>query len=81
MQKIELICSLSSIQNIGGETIKNDYLYEYLGEKNFDVNLLNFENYRDNKFILLLKCIYSIINPFSKKIIFFACSFKSQAKM
>lgn len=69
MPKIELICSLSNIKNIGGETIKNDYLYEYLRERNFDINLLDFEKYKNNKFILLVKCIYSIINPFSKKII------------
>ena len=69
MKRIEFICSLSKKNNIGGETIKNDYLYEYLRERNFDINLLDFENHKKNKFILLLKCTYSIINPFSKKII------------
>lgn len=69
MKKIELICSLTKEGNIGGETIKNEYLYEYLKDNNINIKLLDFEKYKKIKIILVIKCILSIINPFSRKII------------
>ena len=77
-ENIEFICSLPDVGFIGGETKKNQYLLNFL-KKNSNPTILDVVHYtqkisRSNfkilfKIFLLLKCIKSIISPFSKKII------------
>lgn len=69
MKKLEFICSLSDNKNFGGETIKNDYILEYLNEKKIKVKVLDFEKYKKNKILIFIKCLFSIISPFSDKIL------------
>lgn len=67
MRKIEYICGLPG--PLGGETLKNKVIYEYLKKEKVEFNILDFERYKQNIIILLLKCIWSIINPFTKSIL------------
>lgn len=77
MKKLEFICSLPSKNNLGGETLKNKILYEYLKEQKIKFNLVDFEKYKKNKITILFKCIFSIINPFTNKILISKASFSS----
>lgn len=77
MRKIEFICSLSNGNNLGGETLKNEILYKYFRRKAVNFNLLDFEKYKNNKIIILIKCIISIINPFTDKILLSKASLSS----
>lgn len=74
-KKVEFICSLASMGVIGGETIKNEAIYNYLIDKGIKVNLLDFESLKDKKIILLLKILFSLLNPFTKKIIISKASY------
>lgn len=69
MKKLEFICSLPYKNNIGGETLKNKILYEYLEESNIKFKLLDFEKYKQSKLKILFKCVVTIVNPFSNKIL------------
>ncbi len=69
MERLEFICSLSNDKNFGGETIKNDFILEYLNENRIKVRVLDFEKYKKNKILIFLKCLLSIISPFSDKIL------------
>lgn len=68
MKKIEFICSLSHGSVMGGETRKNDILYEYIKRKGYCVNLLDLEKFKNKKFILLIKIVKSLLNRESKEI-------------
>ena len=70
MKRIEFVCSLPEVKGLlGGETLKNKYIYKYLKKNSVEFNLLDFERYKHIKILLLLKCLWSIINPSSKKIL------------
>lgn len=67
--KFEYICSLPTSDKIGGELVKNESLYNYFKENKKKFNLIDIEQLKHKKIILFAKCIWSLINPFTKRIV------------
>lgn len=73
MEKVEFICSLSTKSIRGGETIKNDILYEYLKSK----KRVRLSNFKKNKIVIFLNILKSLIFPDTKKIILSKSAFSA----
>lgn len=69
-KKISFIGPISQKRNIvGGATVKNRYLVEFLEENGVKLEILDTDNWKKNKIFLLFKLIYIFLFSSSKKII------------
>ncbi|UYI79855.1 MAG: glycosyltransferase [Fusobacterium varium] len=69
-KKISFIGPISQKRNIvGGATVKNRYLVEFLEENGIKLEILDTDNWKENKIFLLFKLIYIFLFSSSKKII------------
>lgn len=69
-KKISFIGPISQKRNIvGGATIKNKYLVEFLEENGLKLEILDTDNWKKNKVFIFLKLIYIFLFSSSKKII------------
>ena len=69
-KKISFIGPISQKRNIvGGATIKNKYLVEFLEENGVNLEILDTDNWKKNKAFLFFKLIYIFLFSSSKKII------------
>lgn len=68
MRKIEFICSLPSKGIIGGETIKNQNLYNYFLEKKIKFNLIDFQILKNKNLKLIFLILKSFLNFATKDI-------------
>lgn len=71
--KKEKIVFIGSIDfktgGFGGETLKNNYFIEYLKKKEINLEILDIELIKKNKFLLVLLLIKAALNPKIKKVI------------